>query len=122
MILCYNENAKYGRREDYDLDLEANNGRYYTIKSNITSNGIFYLDVASPSSGANAKVKLWYTNVNPEERWTILPNGNGTYCFVNGYDGLYMDILAGSTSATADVQIHPYIGTLDQFWYVNRAN
>ena len=94
----------------------------YYVKSNITSNGTFYLDVASPSSGSHAKVKLWNTCINPEERWTILSNGDGTYRFINGYDGLCMDIANGSTQAGADVQVYPYEGTTDQKWKLQKTS
>ena len=80
------------------------------------------MDVASPASGAKAKVKLWADNSNPEERWTIVSNGNGTYRFINGYDGLCMDISGGSTSPTADVQVYPYVGTSDQMWTLKKIS
>lgn len=94
----------------------------YYIKSNITSGGSFYLDVSSPSSGANAKVQLWNACTFPEERWTIVRNSDGTYRFINGYDGLCMDILGGSTAASADVQIYPYIGAADQKWTLTKIS
>lgn len=97
-------------------------GRYYTISSDITGNGTFYLDVASPSSGKNAKVKLWQEWTHPEERWTILPTGTGTYYFVNGYDGLCMDIMGGSTESRADVQVYPCVYTTDQMWMLTKVS
>lgn len=92
----------------------------YFVKSNVTSNGTFYLDVASPSSGAHAKVKLWDECTHPEERWTIVSNGDGTYRFINGYDGLCMDIEEGSTASNADVQVYPYVGEADQKWLLQK--
>ena len=92
----------------------------YYVKSNMLEVGAYYLDVASPSSGSHAKVKLWNVVTNPEERWTIVSNGNGTYRFINGYSGLCMDISGGSTQAGADVQVYPYVGTTDQMWTLQR--
>ena len=89
-------------------------GRYYTISSDITGNGTFYLDVASPSSGRNAKVKLWNENTNEEEKWYIQKDGANTYRFINGYSGLCMDISGGSVDNRADVQVYPYIGADDR--------
>lgn len=94
----------------------------YYIKSNITNNGTFYLDVASPSSGAHAKVKLWDVCTNPEERWTILSSSGGSFRFINGYDGLCMDIQGGSTENQADVQVYPFVNTGDQKWYLKKIS
>ena len=94
----------------------------YHIRSNIVSGGIFYLDVASPSSGSHAKVKLWNECTRPEERWTLIQNSNGTYTFINGYDGLCMDIMGGSTENKADVQVYPFISATDQMWKFAKAS
>ena len=93
---------------------------YYIVNSDL-SNGGYYLDVASPSSGAHAKVKLWNSKTRPEERWVIVSTGNGTYKFINGYDGLCMDIQGGSTSNGADVQVYPYEGSADQKWKLQKV-
>lgn len=110
----------------FDFDSEEKDDESQTIQeptfTNDPSNGTFYLDVASPSSGPHAKVKLWNTCINPEERWTILSNGDGTYRFINGYDGLCMDIANGSTQAGADVQVYPYEGTTDQKWKLQKTS
>lgn len=96
-------------------------GRYYVIRSNITDNGPFYLDVASPATGAHAKVKLWGSYSNPEEKWFIQKDGPNTYRFINGYSGLCMDITGGSTELKAEVQVYPYKGTADQKWMLSRC-
>lgn len=93
---------------------------YYLVNGDLT-NGAFYLDVASPSSGSNAKVKLWNVKTRPEERWVIVACGNGTYKFINGYDNLCMDIQGGSTVNGADVQVYPYEGTADQKWKIQKT-
>ena len=94
-------------------------GRYYTIRNAAsTVSNPYYLDVASPASGAHAKVKLWYTNTNIEEKWYIQLLANGKYRFINAYSGLCMDIQGGSTSSGADVQVYPYEGTEDQKWLI----
>ena len=87
-----------------------------------TSNGLFFLDVASPSTGAHAKVKLWNVNTRPEERWVLLPTGGSTYRFINGYDNLCMDITGGSTASGADVQVYPYVFTDDQKWTLQKIS
>lgn len=94
----------------------------YYIKSNITSGGNFYLDVAQPHTGSHAKVKLWHEWTRPEERWTIIQTGIGTYHFINGYDGLFMDIMGGSTENNADVQVYPLAHTTDQMWLLTKAS
>ena len=94
-------------------------GRYYTIQSDVTGNGSFYLDVASPYNGPNAKVKLWNECTRPEEKWYIQKDGSNTYRFINGYSGLCMDIMGGSTANNADVQVYPYEGAADQKWMLS---
>ena len=44
------------------------------------------------------------------------------YRFINGYDGLCMDIQDGSTANHADVQVYPYVGTNDQKWIVEQIS
>jgi|GEM_PF-4684603 len=67
-------------------------------------------------------IKLWNECTRPEERWTLIQNSNGTYTFINGYDGLCMDIMGGSTENKADVQVYPFISATDQMWKFAKAS
>ena len=44
------------------------------------------------------------------------------YTFINGYDGLCMDIMGGSTENKADVQVYPFISATDQMWKFAKAS
>jgi hypothetical protein len=79
------------------------------------------LEVAGASTANGANVRIYTSNNNNCQKWTVTPTGDGNYKLLNVNSGKAVDVSGGSTADGANVLQWPYSGADNQQWRISAA-
>ena len=88
----------------------------WELRSALTSNRAFALDISGASTRTGANVQIYRSNKTPAQRFRFTMNGDGTFRIANIKSGKVIDVSGGSHSNGANIWQWPWNGTNAQRW------
>ncbi len=79
------------------------------------------MEVSGSSTANGAQIQLWdWLNAN-NQKWTVIPVGNGSFKLTAVHSGKVADVSGGSTANGAKIIQWPYGGATNQQWSISLA-
>ena len=76
-----------------------------------------YLDVDNAAAGAGANVQIWSGNGTDAQKWSAIPNEDGSWSFASYLgNGLYLDVYNGTAANGTNVRLWSGNGSVAQKW------
>ena len=79
------------------------------------------MDVSGVSTANAANIHLWDWLNGNNQKWTVVPVGDGYFRVTAVHSGKVADVEGPSTADGADVHQWSYVGVLNQHWRLSAA-
>jgi hypothetical protein len=92
---------------------------YYGIQASHSGK---FIDVSEYSWEAGASVIQWAGNGNLNQRWDVIPLGDGKYQIASSYSGMALDIFGASSALGSPVIVWTSHGKINQQWTLTKTS